>query len=128
MNDLNNELGRSVRKARETQVICTDEPGAGGACHRYLVVPVAERQEEAGSSPFVMVVFQEGPIKENGINGAQNEDLLAIVIDRLEGFQGGNFPCKENEAALDMVRGALSMLEKRTNDRISRGVEGKSEQ
>ena len=70
--------------------------------------------------------FQSGSISEEGVNGVTNEALLAIVKDRLRCFQAGPFPCKESKAAIDLVRAAISALEERTEDRKSRGVEGKS--
>lgn len=58
--------------------------------------------------------------------GVTNEALLAIVKDRLEGFQAGKFPCQENEDALAGVNHALRFLHKRTMDRIERGVENQA--
>ena len=71
-----------------------------------------------------MVLFQNGPVKEAGINGCHQEDLLAIVIDRLKCFQGGDFACEENEQALNYIRGAMRVLNERTKARQERGVEG----
>jgi hypothetical protein len=53
--------------------------------------------------------------------GVTNEVLLAIVKDRLEGFQSGKFPCQENEDALSGVNQALKSLHERTVARIDRG-------
>ena len=103
-----------------TEVICLDEPGAGGACHEYVVKP----KESNNGQPFAIVDFQNGAIEEAGVNGCHNEDLIAIVMDRLRGFQGGDFFCTENEAALTHLQAALTWLNKRTNERIERGVEG----
>jgi hypothetical protein len=50
--------------------------------------------------------------------------LLAIVIDRLRGFQSGDFKCRENTVALTHIETALMWLQKRTRDRSARGVEG----
>jgi hypothetical protein len=74
------------------------------------------------------VRFQNGPIKENGINGVTQEVLLAIVIDRLRSFQAGEFVCRENAVALTLVETALMWLHKRTHDRMRRGVEGTNQQ
>jgi len=59
-------------------------------------------------------------------SGATNEALLAIVKDRLEGFQAGKFPCQENEDALAGVNHALKFLHLRTLKRIARGVENQA--
>jgi hypothetical protein len=71
-----------------------------------------------------LISFQEGPINEAGVNGVTNEDLLTMVVLRLEGFQNSDFACDENESALGFVRLALDALESRTAKRLARGVEG----
>lgn len=71
-----------------------------------------------------IVHFQEGPIKECGVNGVCNEDLIAMVIRRLEGFQNSEFKCKENEMALDKLKESLMWLRVRTTAREMRNVEG----
>lgn len=70
------------------------------------------------------VHFQEGPIKECGVNGVCGEDLIAMVIERLECFQETEFACKENEKALEKLQESLMWLRKRTSDREARNVEG----
>jgi len=70
------------------------------------------------------VTFQNGPIREAGVNGVTQEALLAIVIDRLESFQAGPFPSDQNAVALDHVKAALWHLKERTRMRLARGVEG----
>lgn len=71
--------------------------------------------------------FQEGPIKECGVNGVCNEDLIAMVICRLEHFQKSEWACRENAMAITKLEEALLWLRKRTMGRESRGVEGTSE-
>lgn len=68
--------------------------------------------------------FQNGPIKEHGVNGTSQEALIAILIDRLEGFQVGDFKCHDNQVALDALQTARLWLHKRTMDRVARNVEG----
>lgn len=68
--------------------------------------------------------FQNGTIKDVGINGITNEALLAVVIDRLRDFQTGDYPCRENAIALTNIEHGLLWLQKRTTDRTLRGVEG----
>lgn len=70
------------------------------------------------------VSFQCGPIKECGINGVCNEDLIAMVIERLKCFQNSEFSCRENEMAIVKLEESLMWLRKRTMDRETRGVEG----
>lgn len=94
-----------------------DEPGPGGANHYYAV-------DVDGGENGLDVHFQNGPIAENGVNGITQEALLAIVIDRLQGFQSGPFRCRENAIALTKLEEAQMWLQKRTRDRMERGVEG----
>ena len=88
-----------------TSVICNDEPGAGGACHKYQVQPNLPLNGVDDFTPFVKVSFQDGPVKESGINGCHQEDLIAIVIDRLQHFQKGDYACRENALALTKLDG-----------------------
>lgn len=106
---------------RFTEVMCLDEPGAGGACHEYMV---RAKDRSVCIDTLAMAYFQNGAIKEAGVNGCHNEDLIAIVIDRLKGFQSGEFACFANVQALEHLHSALLVLNKRTNERIERGVEG----
>ena len=114
---------------RYTQVVCMDEPGQGGACHKYAVVPTppAGVAEPSEVKPSAEVNFQNGPVKEFGVNGCHQEDLLAIVIDRLRSFQAGPFACRENALALTKLEEAIHWLNHRTAERQARGVEGTSE-
>lgn len=68
--------------------------------------------------------FQTGPIKENGVNGVQNIDLLNIVIDNLNHFQNSKYACRENAVALTKLEESVMWLNKRTSDRTTRNVEG----
>ncbi|WP_079709775.1 hypothetical protein [Paraliobacillus ryukyuensis] len=68
--------------------------------------------------------FQEGAIKEYGVNGVMNEDLIVMVISRLEHFNQSDFKCKENSMAITKLEEALLWLRKRTMSREQRGVEG----
>ena len=70
--------------------------------------------------------FQDGPVKEAGVNGVANEDLIVMVMHRLNQFQESDYACKENEDALRHLNGALHALRSRTNKRAQRGVEGTS--
>lgn len=68
--------------------------------------------------------FRKDAIKECGVNGICNEDLLIMVVRRLEGFQNSEFKCRENALALTHIEEALLWLRKRTMGRENRGVEG----
>ncbi len=105
-----------------TTVICIDSPGEGGACHEYNVIPVNGLE----LTPFSTIKFQKGPIREAGINGCHQEDLIKVVIDRLQHFQKGEYACRENAIALTKLEEAMHWLNHRTQNRINRGVEGTS--
>lgn len=107
-------------------VAAADEPGVGGANHEYFIwAPLASSGDLAQVKNFLAnIKFQNGPISEAGVNGISNEALLAIVFDRLMGFQKGIFACSTNQAAATLVKGAIATLHLRTLDRIERGVEG----
>ena len=109
------EIG--TRKYTEVKVL--DEKGQGNANHEYEVV-LAENRNQV----VCEVRFQNGPIKEAGVNGVMNEDLIAIVIDRMRGFQSGDYRCRDNALALTKLEEALMWLRNRTNEREARGVEG----
>ena len=109
----------------------TDAPGPGGANHRYEITGFSQSDnpswiEQAGIAP-VVILFQNGPIKEAGLNGITQEVLLAIVIDRLRSFQNGPFACVSNQTALVKCKEALDALKFRTACRLARGVEGKTQ-
>ncbi len=112
----------------QLQIEVLDEPGAGGACHEYSVEWMPRDTSETSTARrSVSIGFQNGPIKEAGVNGITQEALLAIVIDRLRSFQTGQFSCRENAIALTHIEEALMWLQRRTVARIKRGVEGTNE-
>ena len=71
--------------------------------------------------------IQNGPIKENGINGCQVDTIIEAAKVILEGLNA-KFPCRANSKAISRLDEALMWLEKRTKDRTKRGVEGTSNQ
>ena len=87
------------------------------APHHFIV-------KRLDGTELVKVDFQCGPIKECGVNGCANEDLINMCILRLEGFQRSEFNCHENQMALDHLQEAIFWLRKHTDDREQRGVEG----
>jgi hypothetical protein len=110
-----------------------DEPGHGNACHEYQIVNTVHNVEYLGKDEAVSIInrvlcqisFQNGPALEAGINGITQEALIAICIDRLRGFQSGDFACESNALALEHLELALGCLQQRTRDRLARGVEGR---
>jgi len=100
-----------------------DKPGDGGASHVYEVLSTTKLENDPAVL-YCSIKFQKGPIREAGVNGCHQEDLLAIIIDRLRSFQEGPFPCRENAFALTKCEEAMHWLNHRTAERTKRGVEG----
>lgn len=57
-------------------------------------------------------------------NGTTIEAVINVSIERLT-YLNSVFPSTENECALNDLQSALEWLNKRTADRVARGVEGK---
>ncbi len=111
------------------EIAATDEPGSGGANHRYEITGLdmsrnASQFTVDEEAHKVVILFQNGPIPTNGNNGVTIEALLAIAADRLRSFQAGPFACKANACALTHIEEAMHWLQQRTIERMRRGVEG----
>jgi hypothetical protein len=103
-----------------------DEPNPenGNASHNYTIT--SQDGQLLGE-----LKFQNGPInatdptgKVIGVNGLTHEVLLAIIIDRLRGFQTSKYVCSENAITLTKLEEALHWQLHRTRARQARGVEG----
>lgn len=106
------------------KVYAVDEPGSGGACHRYAVCLLDERGLVVGE---IILDYQHGPLNEAGINGIADEGLLAVVADRLEAFALGEFSSVETKMALHHVKSAMEWMAFRQKERDLRGVAGRLE-
>lgn len=127
MRKLNDHIVEGDSANHQLTITVEDEPGQGGANHRYIIDgydthnnPAAFGADYTG----LTVIFQNGPIKEVGVNGVTHEALLAILIDRLRSFQAGPYSNRANAIALTHLEEALMWLQQRTRERIKRGVEG----
>ena len=101
-------------------VEAVDKVGPGNAHHEYRIewAPTTDGGCE--------LRFQKGPLDENAPNGVTNEALIAIVLDRLRGFQTSDYACRENALMITKLEEALHWSHHRTLARIRRGVEGLS--
>ena len=113
------EVRNSQFTQRHTKVFCEDS-WKYNAPHHFVI------KKTEDDTIIGRVDFQEGPVKETGVNGVANEDLLLMVVSRLEGFQKSEYRCIENQEAINSILDAVSSLRKRTQSRIDRGVEGTS--
>ena len=97
--------------------------------HEYKVIKQYDTPEGIKSIEQ-SIKFQDGPIKDVGVNGIQNEDLLDILIDRLEYLQekdGGKYACEENDDSLALLKATLRRQTIRTTKRQQRNIEGTSQ-
>lgn len=101
---------------KDNNEVTTYHVSVDNAGHNYAIT-------KEGENIHTEINFQNGAVKENGVNGITSEALLAILIHRTE-VLNARFPCQENEDALTGLIGALDAFESRTKDRINRGVEG----
>lgn len=78
---------------------------------------------------FIDIKLQEGPIKEVGVNGVQIDDVVRYCRDNIEMFNtkdNRKYSCRENAMAITKLDEALMWLQRRTENRISKGQEGRS--
>jgi len=74
----------------------------------------------------ILFKIQNGPIKENGVNGCQVDTLIAasrMIIERLN----KNFHCYENDNIIGLLCQAEMWLKERKSNREKRNVEGTSQ-
>jgi len=101
------------------------DPDAGNGSREY----VAHTDGHDGLAVLCAhVSFQRGqPGLESSKPGATNEVLLAILIDRMEGFQDGPFRCRESAIVLTKLQECMHWLRHRADERARRGVLGKNQ-
>jgi len=89
---------------------------------------IEKRAITAESHPKLFDGDHEGEVAPGQMytvnNGTTNEELLAVLINRME-YLNGKFPCDENAQAITNLKLALKSLESRTAGRTKRGVEGR---
>lgn len=126
-------LNRIQKLENLNDVFALDDPGPGGARHLYEVVKlntgrICEEDDTFRTRPenmLLTVQMQKGPRNSpDAIQGVLDTDLLEIVRDRLAAFQAGPYACRENACALTHIEEALLWMNKRVEDRITRGVLG----
>lgn len=75
---------------------------------------------------YIDIQIQDGPIKENGVNGCQIDDVIIWCQRKLHKFNSA-VPSQYNDKALYHLNEALKALLARTEEREARGVEGTSQ-
>lgn len=86
--------------------------------------------EDTGQANQRIQFIQKEPIGEDGIlktvaNGTTNEEVIEMLLHRLNYLQG-KFPCRENALAITNLEQSLLWLNRRTELRKRKGVEGKA--
>ena len=83
------------------------------------------------SGKGISIAWQAGPLGRGAVrkepNGAFVEGVIQAAIGRLEFYQtasDGKFACEENGLVLHHLEEALATLEKRTQERETREIEG----
>jgi hypothetical protein len=106
----------------ESIVLRADEADGSGASHNYTAY--VEQPEKDGWQ-IAFIQFQKGPRNvEGSIAGMTEAALLAVLIDRLRGFQAGPYSCRENAIQLTHLEECLHWTKARADERARRGVLG----
>lgn len=87
----------------------------------------ATKWTPASSEEVLQVIdirFQEGPLTHVRANGCQIEDVIDVLVERLQRFQRGPFVCRENALAITKLEEARLWLSARNWRRQAQGVEG----
>lgn len=101
----------------ESIFIVADEPDQGGASHRYELAINGEL--------VAKISFQKGPRNVDGSTpGVTEAAIVAVLIDRLRGFQAGPYSCRENAIQLTKLEEVLHWTKARADARAKRGVLG----
>ncbi len=95
------------------------------AGHKYELSNFENPEKDGQVIQFIQKIpSQENPTQLTTVSdGTTNEEVLAVLIDRLNHLYN-KFPSRETAVAITHIETALMWLEKRTKDRIKRGVEG----
>lgn len=101
----------------ESIEIEADEPDQSGASHFYVAT--------IDGVVVARIQFQKGPRGVQGSTpGATEAAILAVIADRLAGFQSGPWSCRENALMLTKVQESIHWTRHRADERANRGVLG----
>lgn len=131
--EVNNTMNNNEQNQKEMQFIygerkgCTaiyaiDKPSPNNNSYHEFIInyePDSETSELLGR-----IKLQNGNFKEFGHNGIFTEHLLVIARDCLERFNTSKYACQENSIAINNINTALMWLNKRSSERVKRGVYG----
>lgn len=93
--------------------------------HRYIAHNFEDKNGQGQTIQFIHKEPKGNTTElETVSDGTTNEELLAVLIDRMY-FLQNKFPCRENAIVITNLEESLMWLNKRTADRLKRNVEGK---
>lgn len=101
-------------EALQLRVLALDNPDDSGASHQFRF----ERDDGAQVGTVNFHVGEIEPYAGKDVNGVTMEALIAVMIDRLKGFQKGDNPHKQNEFARKRLEEALKALQGRTEEML----------
>lgn len=95
------------------------------AGHKYELKNFENKEAPGQTIQFIeKVSAPENPTQLTTVNdGTTNEEVLEVILDRLNHLNS-KFPCRENALAITNIEQGLMWLNRRTANRVSRGVEG----
>jgi hypothetical protein len=117
--DKYSKLEHDLITTDNTHIVIDNDSIQFNAPHDYEIL------QNDNNNMLCKVHFQQGGVKEAGLNGIFMEDLIAICINRLENFQNSDFRCRENAVAITKLEESLMWLRKRTLNKQKRNVQGK---
>lgn len=105
-------------EANPLVISVTDDVNLKGIHNRYEITGFNTKTNpselEGVETTVLNILFQNGPIGEDGPNGVTIESLAAACIDRLNRLQAGPHPNGYNEEALHAFEKGLEALRTRT--------------
>lgn len=113
-----------MSKTLETSFSTTPETHAAANGHwDRAVIDGADPGDPEQERRFASIQFQNGPVKEHGVNGVQLPQVLRICLVRYQ-MLNKSFPCRENSIVITKLQEALMWDDERTAKRTRQGVEG----
>lgn len=105
-----------------TAIYAVDEPSPNNNSYHEFIINY--EPDSVTSELLGKIKLQNGNFAEFGHNGIFTEHLLVIAKDCLERFNTSKYACQENTLAINNINNALMWLDKRTTERVKRGVYG----
>lgn len=90
--------------------------------HKYSLDSGIISDNSGGQGAFTLE-FMKKDAGGTQTDGTTNEEVLSALIDRLQYLQS-KVPCRENAIVITKLEECLMWLNKRTAERVTRGVEG----